>query len=58
MDHPSNAKRVGVRLYYKCSLPLKVIGVSFLQECINFGVKTRQATLSVSIDLLAKQKTI
>ena len=26
-------------LYYKCSLPLKVIDVSYLQECISFEVK-------------------
>ena len=39
MNHPSNSKRGGVCLYYKCSLPLKVIDVSYLQECINFEVK-------------------
>ena len=39
MDHPSNTKRGGVCLCYKCSLPLKVIYVSYLQECINFQVK-------------------
>ena len=25
--------------YYKCSLPLKAIDVSYFQECINFEVK-------------------
>ena len=39
MDHPSNAKCGDVWLYYKCLLPLKVIDVSYLQECINFEVK-------------------
>ena len=39
MDHPSNTKRGDVCLYYKFSLPLKVIDVSYLQECINFEVK-------------------
>ena len=38
MDHRSNTKREGVCLYKKCSLPLKVIDVSYLQECINFEV--------------------
>ena len=44
MDYSSNTKRVGVSLYYKCLLHLKVIDVSYFQECINFevtfGVKT------------------
>ena len=44
MDHPSNTKRGGVCLYYKCSLPLKVINVSYLQECINFEVKIGDKT--------------
>ena len=44
MDHPSNPKRGGVCLYYKCSLPLKVIDVSYLQECINFKVKIGDKT--------------
>ena len=39
MDHPSNSKRGGVCLYYKCSIPLKVIDVSYLHKCINFEVK-------------------
>ena len=46
MDHPSNTKRGGVCLYYKCSLPLKVIKVSYLQECINFEVKIGDKTCS------------
>ena len=44
MNHPSNSKRGGVCLYYKCSLPLKVIDVSYLQECINFQVKIGDKT--------------
>ena len=39
MDHPSNTKREGVSLYYKCSLPLKVIDVSY-----NFEVKISDKT--------------
>ena len=38
-DHPSNTKRRGVCQYYRCSLLLKVIDVSYLQECINFEAK-------------------
>ena len=44
MDHPSNTKREGVCLDYKCLLPLKVIDVSYLQECINFEVQTGSKT--------------
>ena len=44
MDHPSKTKRGVVCLYYKCSLPLKVMDVSYLQECINFEVKIGDKT--------------
>ena len=44
MDDPSNAKRGGVCFYCKCSLPLKVMEVSYLQECINFEVKIGNKT--------------
>ena len=37
-DHPSNNKRGGVCIYYKASLPLRVIDICFLQECIIFEV--------------------
>ena len=37
MDHPSDAKRDGVCIYYKTMLPSKVLAY-FLQECINFEV--------------------
>ena len=39
MDHPSNTKRGGECLYYKFSYPLKVMDVSYLQECINVEVE-------------------
>ena len=38
-DHPSNAKKGGVCIYFKNSLPLKVLDIQLLQECINFGIK-------------------
>ena len=37
-DHPSNNKRGGVCIYYKASLPVRVIDICFLQECIIFEV--------------------
>ena len=37
-DHPSNNKRGAVCIYYKASLPLRVILICFLQECITFEV--------------------
>ena len=44
MDHPSNTKRGRMCLYYNCSLPLKVIDVSYLQECINFEINNDDET--------------
>ena len=38
-DHPSNSKHGGVGVYYKSSLPFKVIKVKYLQESISFEFK-------------------
>ena len=38
-DHPSNSKRGGVCIYYKSSLPFRVINVKYLQESISFELK-------------------
>ena len=35
-DHPSNNKRGGVCIYYNSFLPLRVLSIQYLQECINF----------------------
>ena len=35
-DHPSNNKRGNDCIYYKNFLPLRVLGIQYLQECINF----------------------
>ena len=35
-DHPANTKRGGVCLYYKTCLPLRVLDIQYLNECINF----------------------
>ena len=38
-DHPSNTKRGGVCLYYKNYLPLRVLNISYVKECLNFELK-------------------
>ena len=35
VGHPSNIKRGGVCVYYKTSLPLKLLDIKYIQECIN-----------------------
>ena len=38
-DHPSNTKRGGVLLYNKSFLPIKLIDVNYLNECISFELR-------------------
>ena len=38
-DHPSNTKRGGVCIYYRNSLPLKILGIQYLHECVNFEIR-------------------
>ena len=38
-DHPSNTKRGGVCLYYKNYLPLRVLNISYLKQCLNFKLQ-------------------
>ena len=38
-DHPSNSKQGGVCIYYRNSLPLKILGIQYLHECINFEIR-------------------
>ena len=38
-DHPSITKRGGVCIYYKNYLPLRVININYLNECIVFDIK-------------------
>ena len=38
-DHPSDNRRGGVCVYYKNTLPLKLVNINYLQECLNFEVK-------------------
>ena len=39
-DHPSNTKRGAVCVYYKNTLPFKLINIKYLQECISFEIRT------------------
>ena len=38
-DHPSNSKRGGICVYYRNSLPLKLLNIFHLQVCIVFELK-------------------
>ena len=38
-DHQFNTKRWGVCLYHKNYLPLRVLSISYLKECLNFELK-------------------
>ena len=43
-NHPSNTKIGGVCIYFKKSLPLKVLDIKMSQECINFEIKIADKT--------------
>ena len=43
-DHPSNTKRGGVCLYYKNSLPLRVINIGYLNECLTLELTVGDKT--------------
>ena len=38
-DHPSGNQHGGVCIYYKESLPIKMLNINYLQECICFDLK-------------------
>ena len=38
-DHPSNDKRGGVCVYFKSSLPIQILSISILHECINLEIR-------------------
>ena len=38
-DHPINSKQGGVCVYYRNSLPLKILDIFYFQECIVFKLK-------------------
>ena len=37
-DHPSNNKRGGICIFYRTTLPLRVLNISHLSECITFEI--------------------
>ena len=43
-DNPTNTKQEGVRIYYKKGLPLRVLNIIFLNECINFELRIGDKT--------------
>ena len=38
-DHPSITKRGVVCIYYRKSLPFKIVSIQYLPECINFEIR-------------------
>ena len=52
-DHPSNTKRGGVCLYYKNYLPLRVLNISYLKECVNFELKIGDKSCTLSGKILS-----
>ena len=38
-DHPSTNKRGGVCIFYRTTLPLRVLNTSYLSDCITFEIK-------------------
>ena len=40
-DHTSSTKRGGVCIYYRSSLPLRVINIGYLHECLSFELQIR-----------------
>ena len=57
-DQPANCKRGGVCIFYKCTLLLRVLNISNLNECINFEVSIANKIFHfiICIDLLIKHK--
>ena len=43
-EHPSNTEKCDVCIYFKNSLPLNVLDIQLLQECINFEIKIADET--------------
>ena len=37
-DHPSNNKRGGICIFYRANLPLRLLNISYLSECITFEI--------------------
>ena len=58
-DHHSGNRRGGVCIYYKESLPIKMLNINYLQECICFDLKleTNFVVSYLFTDHQAKQPT-
>ena len=41
-EHPSNTKKDDAGVYFKEYLPLKLLNIQYLQECINFEIIIRR----------------
>ena len=39
-NHPSNDNRGGACVYFKFSLPVQILSISMLHECINLEIRT------------------
>ena len=37
-DHPSNNTKGGICIFYRTNLPLRVLNISYLSECITFEI--------------------
>ena len=57
-DNPSNSKRGGFCVYYKSSLPFRVINVKYLQESISFELQMEVnfGNLVVFLGLLVRRR--
>ena len=55
-DHPSNAKRGGVCIFYKETLGVRVVNLSNLTECIirEVSIQNNKGILMLYIDLHTK----
>ena len=55
-DNPTNTKRGDVCIYYHNSLPVKVLDIQFLNECLNFEIRIggKCVALFVYIDHLVQ----
>ena len=47
-DHPSGNRRGEVCIYYKESLPIKMLNINYLQECICFDLKIGNQLCSIT----------
>ena len=58
-DHPSSCKRGGVCIFYKATLPLRVLNISNLNDSINFEspLLTKFYALFICRDPRFKRKT-